>query len=89
MRAYTYEERLGRLQLPRLDERRNRGGMIVLYKYVEGKEKVDIHDYIPHRQSSTRHHNGKLYKETLKKIIKFRFPDRDINQGNNLPKEVV
>ncbi len=41
----SYEERLEKLKLPSLEERRRRGDMIMLYKCVEGKEKIDNNEY--------------------------------------------
>ena len=40
LRNISYEERLDKLQLPSLEERRKRGGMILLYKCVEGKRLI-------------------------------------------------
>ncbi len=42
LRDLSYEERLKKLQLPTLTERRERGDMIMMYKCVEGIEKIDI-----------------------------------------------
>ncbi len=42
----SYEERLKKLQLPTLTERRERGDMIMLYKCVEGMEKIDVKEYL-------------------------------------------
>ena len=57
--------------------------MIMLYKCVEGKEIIDINEYIVPRQSYSRGHNEKLYKKRLRKDVKkFSFPDRAIDQWN-------
>ncbi len=65
--------------------------MIMLYKCVEGIEKIDINEYvIPSQSSSLRGHTKKLYKTRLKKDVKKpSFPDRAIDKWNALPEEVV
>ena len=39
LRELPYDKRLGRLRLPSLQERRERGDLIMMYKLVHGKEK--------------------------------------------------
>ncbi len=46
LRDLSYEERLKKLQLPTLTERRERGDMIMLYKCVEGIEKINMNEYV-------------------------------------------
>ena len=41
MRELTYEERLKEIKLPTLEERRERGDLITIYKLVNGLEKTD------------------------------------------------
>ncbi len=54
LRDLSYEERLKKLQLPTLTERRERGDMIMLYKCVEGMEKIHVKEYVKHSQLSFR-----------------------------------
>ncbi len=61
---------LKKLQLPTLTERRERGDMIMTYKYVEGIENMDVNEYVLPSQSSLRGHSKKLYKKRLKKDVK-------------------
>ena len=90
LRDLSYEERLAKLQLPTLEERRKRGDMIMLYKCVEGKEKIDRNEYIIPTQLPSRGHSKKLFKKRLKKDVrKYSFPHRAIDQWNALPEEVV
>ncbi len=64
--------------------------MIMLYKCVEGIEKIDINEYIIPSRSSSRGHSKKLYKKRLKKDVKkYSFHDRAIDKWNALPEEVV
>ena len=62
LRDLNYEERLNKFNLPTLEKRRKRGNMIMLYKCVEGKEKIDSTEYIIPKQSASRGHSKKLYK---------------------------
>ncbi len=90
LRELNYEERLKKLQLPTLTERRERGDMIMMYKCVEGLKKIDVNEYLIPSKSSLRGHSKKLYKKRLKKDVKkYSFPDRAIDQWNALPEEVV
>ncbi len=70
LRDISYEERLKKLQLPTLTCRKKRnlrGDMIMLYKCVDGIEKIDVNEYVISGQSSSRGHSKKLYKKRLKK----------------------
>ncbi len=61
----------------------------MLYKCVEGIEKVDINNHVIPSQSSLRGHSKKLYKKRLKKdVIKYCFPDSAIDKWNALPEKV-
>ncbi len=63
----------------------------MLYKCVEGIEKIDVvNEYVIPSQSSLRGHSKKLYKKRVKKDVKkYSFPDRAIDKWNALPEEVV
>ncbi len=90
LRELSYEERLKKLQLPTIKQRRERGDMIMLYKCVEGIEKTNINEYVIPSQRSSRGQSKKLYKKILKKDVKkYSFPDRAIDKWNALPEEVV
>ncbi len=63
---------------------------LVLYKCVEGMEKIYVKEYVIPSQSSLRGHSKKLYKKRLKNYVKkYSFPDRAIDKWNALPEEVV
>ncbi len=63
--------------------------MIMLYKCVEGMEKIGVKEYVTPSQSSLRGHSKKLYKKRLKKEVKkYSFPDRAIDKWNAMP-EIV
>ncbi len=59
-------KRLKKLQLPTLTERRERGDMIMLYKCVEGIEKIDINEYVIPSQSTLKGHSKKVIQEKAK-----------------------
>ncbi len=59
--SLSYEERLKKVELPTLTERREREDMIMLYKCVEGIEKIDVNEYVIPSQSSLRGHSKRLY----------------------------
>ncbi len=85
-----YEERIKKLQLPTLAERRGRRDITMQYKCVEGIEKININEYVIFSQSSLRGHNKKLYKKNPKKNVKkISFVDRPIDQWNALPEQFV
>jgi len=90
LRNLSYEERLKRLNLPTLEERRIRGDMIMMYKCVTGKEEIDKEDYIIRESRRSRGHTHKLQKTRGDKDVKkFSFPNRAIERWNQLPDKVV
>ncbi len=51
----------------------------MLYKCVEGLEKIDVNEYVILSKSTLRGHSKKLYKKRLKNDVKkYSFPDRAI-----------
>ena len=61
----------------------------MLYKCVEGKEKIDRNEHIIPTQLPSRGHGKKLYKRRLKKDVrKFSSPRRAVDQWNALSEEV-
>ena len=88
-----YEERLKELNLPTLEERRERGDLIALHKLVNEIDEVDREDFVLRvdgRQQSTRGHSCKLRKPRCKSDVKkFSFPARCIDVWNQLQEEVV
>ncbi len=59
----------------------------MLYKCVEGIEKINVNEYIIPSQTSLRGHSKKLYKKRLKKDVKkYSFPDRATDHGTRCQK---
>ena len=57
-----YEDRLAKLRLPRLEDRRTRGDMILMYKCLTGKEKIDMENMFELSQRNLRGHRMILTK---------------------------
>ncbi len=59
----TYEDRLKETKLPTLEQRRERGDMITLYKLIKNLKKIDTDDLLlPERYQGLRGHGKKLRK---------------------------
>ena len=79
-----------RLEITTLEERRERGDLINVYRMVNGMEDVDEEDFLPLDTRSTRGHGLKLKKENCRRDIKkYSFPHRVVNKWNELSEEVV
>jgi len=90
LQGLTYEERLEKLDLTSLEERRVRGDAINMYKCIKGKQFVDKEDFINMAKGTTRGHKLKVQKAVGKKDVrKYSFPNRAIEGWNKLPSEVV
>ena len=62
LRNLSYEDRLAKLGLPKLEERRTRGDMIMLYKCLTGREKIDLKDMFVLGKTNLRGHSMKIAK---------------------------
>ena len=60
-----YEERLKEMNLPTLEDRRERGDLIMLFKMINGMEKLDREDlFVREQREGLRGHCKRLRKET-------------------------
>ena len=88
-----YEERLRAMELTTLEQRRERGDLIQVYKLVNGMDEVDNEKLILREEGtkrSTRSHSKKLMKgRCLRDVKKYSFPQRCIEAWNNLSEDVV
>ena len=78
--------------LPTLQDRRERGGLITLYKIVNGMEKLDTPNLVMMEEESRqmRGHTRKIRKSLcLKDTKKYSFPHRIGDTWNGLKEEVV
>ena len=89
----NYEERLEKLNLYSLEQRRLRGQLIETFKILSGKYEFNHEKLFKFSDTSnTRGHTMKLYKPTLKKGLMLRknfFNIAIINTWNDLPQGVV
>ena len=86
-----YEERLSRMELSTLEERRVRGDMITMFKITHGVDILDRENLITMASSNyLRGHQMKIVKDTCTSDIKkYSFPYRSIEKWNKLSVEVV
>ena len=86
----SYEERLEKLNLTTLEERRIRGDMITMYKIVNGINILDREIVKVGPSNYLRGHGKRLRKETCTSDIKkYSFPYRSIEKWNKLRSEVI
>lgn len=92
LRNCSYEDRLVKLGLTTLEERRRRGDLIETYKIITGKEKVRIEDFFNFHQSNyeLRGHQYKLVtKRSRLEVRRNYFSQRVVGPWNRLPSHVV
>ena len=90
LRDLSYKERLQRLNLPTLEDRRERGDLITVYKVMKGMGKIDKEDLFSWDTRATRGHGVKLKKTNCRRDIKkYSFPYRTVDAWNSLDKDTV
>ena len=90
LRKMTYEERLKRLNLPRLYDRRIRGDMIETYKILSGKEKLNSRNLFQPSMFRGRSHSKKVFKKFSRlNVRKNWFTQRVVTKWNSLTTEEV
>ena len=87
----SYEERLEKLDLFKLCERRKRGDMILLYKIFNNLIDVDPNKlFNVVKDTSTRGHPYKIYQERSSSDIRQKFyTQRVVAPWNSLPQHIV
>jgi hypothetical protein len=90
-RFMSYEDRLKVTGLTTLEDRRNRGDIIEVFKMIKGFTKVDYREFFQLADNQkTRGHKFKLVKNRSRLEIRRNFfSQRIVNDWNILPKEVV
>ena len=73
LKDLAYEERLERLKLFSLEERRLRGDLIQTFKLLTGKENVDYEILFNRSTNHLRGHSFKLSKSQCNKLCRRRF----------------
>ncbi len=85
----TYEERLQRLNLISMKDRRERGDLIEVYRVMNDLEKLDRDDLVIGEERSLRGNGRRLRKATCSRDIKKNsFPQRCVEIWNGLGNEV-
>jgi hypothetical protein len=85
-----YSDRLEKLDLTSLEDRRTRGDLITQYKLMNGLEKVDWSHPPARYGTTTRGHHFRYVKELSTNAVRSNFfNNRVANVWNNLPVEVV
>ncbi|XP_065684335.1 uncharacterized protein LOC136096706 [Hydra vulgaris] len=92
LKGYSYEERLKKLDLLSLENRRGRGDLIQMFKYLKG---YDIINFCTKPEMldngyKTRGHNSKLRRLYTQNIKQHNFfTNRVVNDWNNLEQETI
>ena len=90
LKDLSYEERLERLKLFSLEERRLRGDLIQTFKLLTGKENVDYEILFNRSTNHLRGHSFKLSKSQCNKLCRRRFfSQRVIDIWNSLSEFIV
>ena len=86
----TYEERLLTLELPTLEQRRERGDLVTIYRIMKDMEVLDREDLLKWETRNTRGHGRKLRKDNYRRNLKKNsFPHRVVDVWNNLDEAIV
>lgn len=91
LREFTYKERLQKLGLTTLYQRRLRGDAIEVYKLLTGLEDIDYKQFMQlNERENTRGHHLKLWKNRCRlNTRKYFFSQRVVDMWNGLPEDVV
>ena len=95
LRGVPYEERLRRLNLPSLEDRRWRGDMIETFKILKGFDEVDASKFFTLREEvvereATRGHNLRIFKHRRNTALSRKFfSHRVVDRWNRLPSQVI
>jgi hypothetical protein len=92
-RNLSYEQRLQRLKIMTLEERRVHGDLIETYKIVTKKENIDPNQFFHHPTSAPHTLRGHAYKLTKARALSLSrrrfFSQRVVDMWNNLPANIV
>ena len=89
LKDFKYEERLKEMALTTLEDRRERGDLINVYKMVYGMDRTG-EDLLKLDVRDTRGHGKKLKKERcVRNIKKYSFPHRAVELWNGLDEGTV
>jgi len=90
LKSLLYEQRLNKMGLWTLEERRNRADLLEISKLIKGLTAVSwSHFFIRVDNTTTRGHNCKIMKNSSCDLRYHFFYQRSVNRWNNLTQEVV
>ena len=92
LKKLSYEQRLRRLNLTTLEERRKRGDLIEMYKLLTQKENVDYKQFFQKENNHHRlwGHSSKVFIPSIRtNLRKSFFSHRVLDSWNRLPQVVV
>ena len=95
LKDLPYDERLKRLQLPSLEDRRRRGDMIETFKILRGYDQVEIEKFFTLRaevaeREVTRGHQLTIFKQRRNTALRRKFfSHRVVDDWNRLPSHVI
>ena len=93
LKDLEYEDRLKEMGLLTLQDRRERGDLIIMYKIISGKEKIDRQDLViltEDASTRTRGHSKKVGKSPCSRDVKkYSFSHKTVDVWNGLREEIV
>ena len=95
LRNLSYSDRLKRLGLTILEDRRMRGDLIEAYKIITGNKDIQCGKFfktVDSDNNRTRSNSMKIYKPRMNKCILQKanfFSVRVVNSWNSLPEDVI
>ena len=91
LKDLPYSQRLAKLHLWSLEERRNRADLIEIFKMIKGFSAVSwTHFFTRNESTVTRGHNWKLMKKRARSDLRLHsFSHRSVNRWNSLTQEEV
>ena len=89
-KGLSYEERLEKLKLTTLEERRHRADLIQVFKIINDKAKTYPEDFFTFSERMGRINSMKMYKKRVNSDLgKYSFIFRVVDPWNALPNEIV
>ena len=90
LKDLPYPERLKTLNLTTLAYRRNRTGMLQVYRIINKIDNIDFDSFFTYNENNTRGHSKKIDKPRANTRLRLNsFSHRVINMWNSLPEETV
>lgn len=63
---------------------------VLIHKFVTGREKIEVNEYMSYEKLTSRGHSRKMFKKSGEKDArKFSFPNSSVDQWKAVPNEVV